>query len=288
MMAAGISTVAIVGAGTMGQGIAEICAVSGFDVILFDINPDILRQAAQRINSDLSRLADKGKLSAKDTASALSRISFPSEIQHVKADLIIEAVVEDLAVKQNLFRELEANNSEDAILVSNTSSLSITRIGKALRHPRRFAGLHFFNPAYVMNLVEIVEGPVTDSAIVNKLRGFCESLGKQAVLVKDSPGFIVNRVARLYYVEALKIAEEGIADFATIDKLMRGAGFRMGPFELMDLIGIDTNFAVTQSIYRALYDEPKFRPSRIQQQKVDAGELGRKTGKGFYDYTAQK
>lgn len=288
MMAAGISTVAIVGAGTMGQGIAEICAVSGFDVILFDINPDILRQAAQRINSDLSRLADKGKLSAKDTASALSRISFPGEIQHVKADLIIEAVVEDLAVKQNLFRELEANNSEDAILVSNTSSLSITRIGKALRHPRRFAGLHFFNPAYVMNLVEIVEGPVTDSAIVNKLRGFCESLGKQAVLVKDSPGFIVNRVARLYYVEALKIAEEGIADFATIDKLMRGAGFRMGPFELMDLIGIDTNFAVTRSIYRAFYDEPKFRPSRIQQQKVDAGELGRKTGKGFYDYTAQK
>lgn len=288
MMAAGISTVAIVGAGTMGQGIAEICAVSGFDVILFDINPDILRQAAQRINSDLSRLADKGKLSAKDTASALSRISFPSEIRHVKADLIIEAVVEDLAVKQNLFRELEANNSEDAILVSNTSSLSITRIGKALRHPRRFAGLHFFNPAYVMNLVEIVEGPVTDSAIVNKLRGFCESLGKQAVLLKDSPGFIVNRVARLYYVEALKIAEEGIADFATIDKLMRGAGFRMGPFELMDLIGIDTNFAVTRSIYRAFYDEPKFRPSRIQQQKVDAGELGRKTGKGFYDYTAQK
>lgn len=288
MMAAGISTVAIVGAGTMGQGIAEICAVSGFDVILSDINPDVLRQAAQRINSDLSRLADKGKLAAEDTASALSRISFQGEIHHVKADLIIEAVVEDLAVKQNLFRELEANNSEDAILVSNTSSLSITRIGKALRHPRRFAGLHFFNPAYVMNLVEIVEGPVTDSAIVNKLRGFCESLGKQAVLVKDSPGFIVNRVARLYYVEALKIAEEGIADFATIDKLMRGAGFRMGPFELMDLIGIDTNFAVTRSIYRAFYDEPKFRPSRIQQQKVDAGELGRKTGKGFYDYTAQK
>ena len=180
------------------------------------------------------------------------------------------------------------HNGPEAILVSNTSSLSITQIGKGLMHPNRFAGLHFFNPAYVMKLVEIVEGPLTDSAIVGRLREFCDSLGKQAVLAKDSPGFIVNRVARLYYVEALKVAEEGVADLATIDKLMRGAGFRMGPFELMDLIGIDTNFAVTESIYRAFNETPKFRPSPIQRQKVEAGELGRKTGKGFYDYTAEK
>ena len=287
-MAAQISTVAIVGAGTMGQGIAAICAVSGFEVILFDISRDVLQQAELHIIGDLARLVEKGKLSAEGKASALSRISYQSDIQNLKADLVIEAVVEDLAIKQNLFRDLEACNSADTILVSNTSSLSITQIAKELRHPHRFAGLLFFNPAYVMKLVEIVDGPSTDSAVVGQLRGFCKSLGKQAVLVKDSPGFIVNRVARLYYVEALKIAEEGVADFETIDKLMRGAGFRMGPFELMDLIGIDTNFAVTQSIYHAFNEAPKFRPSQIQQQKVEAGELGRKTGRGFYDYTAEK
>ena len=287
-MAAGISSVGIVGAGTMGQGIAEICAVSGYRVLLFDVNENVLQKAKQGIAADLVRLEEKGKLTAEQKTSALERITYCESIQEVKADLIIEAVVENLPVKQDLFRELELSNGPDAILASNTSSLSVTQIGKDLTHPNRFAGLHFFNPAYVMKLVEIVEGPSTDSVIVGRLREFCVSLGKQAVLAKDSPGFIVNRVARLYYVEALKIAEEGIADFATIDKLMRGAGFRMGPFELMDLIGIDTNFAVTESIYRAFNETPKFRPSPIQKQKVEAGELGRKTGKGFYDYTSEK
>jgi 3-hydroxybutyryl-CoA dehydrogenase len=197
---------------------------------------------------------------------------------------VIEAVVEKLDVKQQLFRVLE-NNSKGSILASNTSSLSITEIASGLKNPERFVGLHFFNPAALMNLVEVVRGTSTDDSVVSIMMDFSKSLRKTAVLVKDSPGFIVNRVARHYYVEALKLLEEGVASHEQIDRLLRSAGFKMGPFELMDLIGMDVNFAVTSSLYQAFHQDSKFRPSRIQQQKVMAGHLGRKTGKGFYDYT---
>jgi 3-hydroxybutyryl-CoA dehydrogenase len=199
-------------------------------------------------------------------------------------DLVIEAVVERLDVKQQLFRVLE-NSSKGSILASNTSSLSITEIASGLKYPERFVGLHFFNPATLMNLVEVVRGTSTDDSVVSIMMDFSKSLNKTAVVVKDSPGFIVNRVARHYYVEALKLLEEGVAAHEQIDVLLRNAGFKMGPFELMDLIGMDINFAVTSSLYQAFHQDPKFRPSRIQQQKVMAGHLGKKTGRGFYDYT---
>jgi 3-hydroxybutyryl-CoA dehydrogenase len=215
----------------------------------------------------------------------LGNLSIAHKIEDIKADLVIEAVVERLEVKQQLFRVLENNSNCDAIFASNTSSLSITEIAAGLKNPSRFVGLHFFNPATLMNLVEVVRGTSTDDSVVSIMMDFSKSLNKTAVVVKDSPGFIVNRVARHYYVEALKLLEEGVAAHEQIDRLLRNAGFKMGPFELMDLIGMDINFAVTSSLYQAFHQDPKFRPSRIQQQKVMAGHLGKKTGRGFYDYT---
>jgi 3-hydroxybutyryl-CoA dehydrogenase len=195
--------------------------------------------------------------------------------------MVIEAVIENLEVKQKIFQEIEKLNDKECILTSNTSSIPVTRIGAVLKHPYRFAGLHFFNPAPVMKLVEVIKGAATADPTINLLKDFCLQLNKQFVLAQDSPGFIVNRVARHFYLEPLKIAEERVADFKTVDALVKSCGFKMGPFELMDFIGIDINFAVTQSMYNSFHQEPKFRPSRLQQQKVDAGHLGRKTGKGF-------
>ena len=280
-----IRTVGVIGSGIMGQGIAQITAQSGFDVLIYDLEETVVKRSVTAIAASLAGLVLKGKITSVKADEANSRIVVKSALEDVKADLIIEAVTERLEVKQQIFTTLEAANVPATILASNTSSLSINAIARNLKLKNRFAGLHFFNPAPVMKLVEIVSGAETDSDTVTALRNFCDSLGKTSVHVQDSPGFIVNRVARLYYVEALKLAEEGVADFETIDKLMRAAGFKMGPFELMDLIGIDTNHAVTTSLYEAFYHEARFRPSRIQQQKVDSGDLGRKSGKGFYDYT---
>lgn len=279
-----VSTVGVIGAGTMGQGIAQVCAQAGMAVILFDIESVMLEKAVANMDKSLEILENKGRLHQGSRNKILHSVQRTTTLAQVKADLIIEAVVENPDVKKKIFAELEAVNTSTTILTSNTSSLSIEKIGSSLKHKGRFAGLHFFNPAPLMQLVEIVRGTFTDSDTIKILESFCRFVGKQGVHVNDSPGFIVNRVARLYYVEALKLAEEGVADFAAIDRLMRGAGFKMGPFELMDLIGIDTNFAVTQSLYHAFQEAPKFKPSRIQQQKVDSGQLGRKTGKGFYDY----
>lgn len=280
----GISTVGIVGSGTMGQGIAQACASAGYSVTLFDIRPELNTKALRNIQRNLDALVEKGKISEGSKTNCLRRIATTTTLSEVIADLVIEAAVESINIKRDIFRELESVNSAAAILVSNTSSLSIDQIGLHLKDRSRFAGLHFFNPAPVMKLVEVVRGELTDVAVIDALKSFCESLQKQPVTVRDSPGFIVNRVARLYYVEALRLVEEGAADYATIDLLMRNAGFKMGPFELMDLIGIDTNLAVTKSIYEAFGNDPKFRPSPIQQQKVDLHQLGRKTGKGFYEY----
>lgn len=278
------TTVGIIGAGTMGQGIAQVCADAGCSVLIFDINEEAVAIALRRMAEGLDVLVAKKKMSPENRSRILSLISPARHLEEITGQVVIEAVIEDLQVKQVLFRKLEQTVSREALLLTNTSSIQISRIAAALEEPSRFAGLHFFNPAPLMKLVEIVQGPDTSSDTVNRVRGFSMAIGKQPVLTQDSPGFIVNRVARPYYVEALRILEEGVAGHQEIDKLLRNTGFRMGPFELMDLIGVDVNLSVTKSIYKAFDEAPRFRPSEIQQQKVDAGLLGRKTGKGFYDY----
>lgn len=280
-----IKIIGIAGAGTMGQGIAQVCAVAGFDVLLYDVQSEFISKGISLIEKSLSTAVEKGKIQSAEKVQALARIKPQPDLQQLHADLIIEAAIENLDVKKELFTTLEEINSQHCILTTNTSSIPVTQIAAALKHPERFAGLHFFNPAPIMKLVEIISGAGTNHATVELLKQFSENLGKTAVLAKDSPGFIVNRVARHYYVEALKLLEENVSDINTIDSLMKSAGFKMGPFELMDLIGVDTNFSVTTSMYHAFHEEARFRPSRLQQQKVDAGHHGRKSGKGFYDYT---
>lgn len=281
-----IRTIGIAGAGTMGQGIAQVCAQSGYLVLLYDINEDLIRKGLSQIEKSLQQSVDKGKLNADEKSKVLSYIVPQPDLHQLRVDLVIEAIIEKPEPKKEMFATLEQVNSKHSILTTNTSSIPVTQIASALKHPHRFAGLHFFNPAHIMKLVEIISGAGTDKETVETLRLFSEKLGKVPVLAKDSPGFIVNRVARHYYVEALKLLEENVADVETIDNLMRSSGFRMGPFELMDLIGVDTNLSVTISMYNAFHQDPKFRPNRIQQQKVDAGHHGRKSGKGFYDYNS--
>ena len=283
-MPAEIKHIAVIGAGTMGQEIAQVCAGAGYTVMLYDVQPDLPQTALAQIQKNLNNLVDKGKLEASQRDETMARIEVAGDFRQLEADLVIEAVIEKLEVKQKIFAELEKINAMDSILASNTSSIPITQIASALRRPERFAGLHFFNPAPVMKLVEIIKGAATADTTADALRLFSERIGKVAVMAHDSPGFIVNRVARHYYVESLRLLEEGVASVETIDQLMRESGFRMGPFELMDLIGVDTNFSVTKSMFHAFHEDPKFRPSRIQQQKVDAGHHGRKSGKGFYVY----
>ena len=279
-----LRTIGIVGAGTMGQGIAQVCATSGFSVLLYDINGELIQKGLSLIEGSLQASVEKNKLTATQKQEALSKIKSCEKLEHLKADLVVEAAIEKLEVKREIFTLLEKVNSDECILSTNTSSIPITQIASVLKKADRFAGLHFFNPAHIMKLVEIISGVATSEATINLLKDFSEKLGKTPVLAKDSPGFIVNRVARHYYVEAQKILEENAGDVKTIDALMKASGFKMGPFELMDLIGVDTNFSVTSSMYNAFHQDSKFRPSRIQQQKVEAGHLGRKSGKGFYDY----
>lgn len=268
----------------MGQGIAQVCAAAGFDVLLYDVKSDSIQNGLSAIEKSFQKSVEKSKLTEEAKKQALLRIKACEVVDKLKADLIIEAAIENLTVKRELFQTLEAVNTVDTILTSNTSSIPITQIASALKEHKRFAGLHFFNPASIMKLVEVIQGIDTDSDTVNTLIAFSQKLGKTPVVAKDSPGFIVNRVARHYYVEALKMLEENNADVQTIDKLLKASGFKMGSFELMDLIGMDVNFSVTSSMYNAFHQDPKFRPSRIQQQKVDAGHLGIKSGKGFYKY----
>ena len=279
-----IKNIAVVGAGTMGVGIAQLCALSGYPVLLYDVQPDLTRAAIAHIRRKLEELVAKGKLTSLQKDEALSRIQAVGDFRQLQVDIAIETVIEKLEVKQKILSELEKINANDSLLVSNTSSLSITQLASVLKHPERFAGLHFFNPAPVMKLVEVVKGGSTSDLTIKTLSLFASSILKTSVVTNDSPGFIVNRIARLYYSEALKIVEDNVADVKAIDNLLRATGFRMGPFQLMDLVGIDTNFAVALSMYDAFYHDPKFRPSRIQQQKVDAGHHGRKSGKGFYEY----
>ena len=279
-----IKKVAVIGSGTMGQGIAQVCAASGYQVLLYDIQAGLLRNAVSALRKNFDTQVQKGKITQQDALASLGRIISVSDFRQLQVDLVIEAVIENSEVKQKIFSEIEKLNDKECILATNTSSIPVTQIAAVLKHPGRFAGLHFFNPAPIMKLVEIVRGGSTSEATIEILKAFTAKLGKQCVLAQDSPGFIVNRVARHFYLESLKLAEENVADFKTIDTLLKSSGFRMGPFELMDLIGIDVNFSVTESIYNAFHQEPKFRPNRLQQQKVAAGHLGRKTGRGFYEY----
>jgi len=279
-----LKKIAVVGAGTMGQGITQRCATAGYQVLLYDAEFTAADTALSTIKKSLDTDVVKNKLTPEQHGSIVSRISVISNFNQLQADLIIEAVVEQLDVKRKLFSSLEDINSNDTILASNTSSISITQIASVLKCPDRFAGLHFFNPATHMKLVEIIKGKNTSPITIDLLKKFAESVHKISVVTEDSPGFIVNRVARHFYTESLSLLEEGCTDVQGVDQLLRSTGFKMGPFELMDLIGIDVNFSVTSSLYKAFHQQPKFRPSWIQQQKVEAGLLGRKTGKGFYEY----
>jgi 3-hydroxybutyryl-CoA dehydrogenase len=279
-----IKTIGIAGAGTMGAGIAQVTATYGYQTILFDVNENMLTKAKAGIEKSLESLVQKQKITSDKKAEIVSRIQYTNAVTQLKADLVIEAIVERLEIKQQFFNEVASVNAPETILATNTSSIPVTQIAAKVPNPKRFLGIHFFNPAPIMKLVEIISGVETDTAIANQCKQLIEGMGKTCVMAADAPGFIVNRVARHYYVEGLKIAEERIADFETIDALMESSGFKMGPFKLMDLIGVDTNFSVTTSIYNLFHQDGKFRPSRIQQQKVDAGHHGRKTGKGFYSY----
>lgn len=279
-----IKTVGIIGAGTMGSGIAQICALAGYDVILYDNTEDAIERAKTIIEANLIKGIDRGKVTQVEADQAKENITFVHKLEKVRADLIIEAIIEDLMVKQELFAALEKTNEATTILATNTSSIPITKIAAVLQRPEHLVGLHFFNPAHIMKLVEVISGAATARKVVETTRKFAESLGKTVVEAKDSPGFIVNRVARHFYVESLQALESGVADVEAIDRLVEASGFKLGPFKLMDLIGVNTNLSVTQSMYDGFNGEAKFRPNRIQQQKVDAGHWGRKTGRGFYDY----
>lgn len=275
---------AIIGAGTMGQGIAQISAQAGFETVLYDINPEGLAKAQASIESTLEKLVAKGKLTSETAANTTAKLSYTSNIQSVKADLVVEAIVEKLEVKRALYKSLEAQLGASVVLASNTSSLSITQIAAGLDHPERVIGLHFFNPAPLMPLVEVVKGVASADWALDRGEAFAVAVGKQVVSCTDSPGFIVNRVARPFYTESLLLIEQGVCSTESLDKLIVASGFKMGPFVLMDMIGNDVNFSVTSSLYEACYQVSRFRPSRIQQQKVDAGHLGRKSGRGFYSY----
>lgn len=280
-----IKTVGVVGAGTMGAGIAQAAALAGYGIILYDVSHDLLEKAVDHIHA----LVDKGVALGKveEEAARAAREAFqPTTALHdlARAELIVEAAPEKLALKQEIFSRLDALAAPETILASNTSSLSITALAGATNHPERVIGLHFFNPAHIMRLVEIIRGEDTSEETMAIAEAFVGRLGKQAVHCQDTPAFIVNRVARPFYGEAFRLLGEGSADVPTIDGLMRSIGFRMGPFELIDLIGCDVNYDVTRAVYDAFFQEPRYRPHPIQQRMVESGRLGRKSGRGFYNY----
>ena len=278
-----IKSVCICGAGTMGSGIAQVVASSGFPTLLFDVYPETLQKAKQKIETDLQKLVDKQKLSLQEKTEIIQRISFVNHIEDCKADLLIEAIVENPVAKKALFEQLVALNPK-SIFASNTSSLSLTKLADCFIKKENFLGLHFFNPATLMKLVEIVKTEFTSEQTVTAATEFSRLLNKIPVVCKDAPGFIVNRLARPFYIEALRLLEEKKASVEVIDKIMEALGFKMGPFKLMDLIGNDVNYAVSCSVYEQLGKPERLRPSPIQKEKVEKGELGRKTARGYYEY----
>ena len=279
--------IGVVGAGTMGAGIAQVAAQAGHKVVLTDTNPEQLLKAENQINTSLDKLVEKGKIAEAFAQEVKANLSYSIHLyEHQDAGLVIEAIVENLTVKHELFKQLEQIVSQQCVLASNTSSLSIASIGACLENPSRFLGIHFFNPATLMPLVEVIPGVATSIETTNAIEMLITNWNKTVVVCKDTPGFIVNRVARPFYGEALRIYEEGLADFATIDWAMtQMGGFKMGPFTLMDYIGNDINYTVTETVFAAFYYDPRFKPSFTQKRHMEAGFLGRKTGRGFYDYS---
>lgn len=280
-----LSCLGVMGAGTMGSGIAQVAADAGIQVRLFDLSEDQLERSRDRLRAAWEKLAAKGKIGSEDVAEREEHLHATTRLEDLAGcEAIVEAAPEQLELKRALFEQLGRICPSDTLLATNTSSISVTAIAAACTCPGRVVGLHFFNPVPVMELVEVVAGMLTTEETLGRGRELAEQLGKQPITLQDTPGFVVNRVARPFYGEALRLLSEGVAEVPQVDRIMRQAGFKMGPFELMDLIGLDVNYAVTRSVHEATFGEPRFRPHPLQARMVAAGLLGRKTGKGFYEH----
>ncbi len=280
--------VGIVGAGTMGNGIAYVAASHGHEAILYDVQLPLAQRGLERIRATLQRHVEKKRLSEAEMQTTLNRVRLTTDLADMsQVALVIEAVPEDLALKRDIFRALDHICPAETLLCSNTSSLSITALGGTTSRADKVAGLHFFNPAPMMALVEVVKGDRTSDETISHLVGLARRWGKTPIVVRDTPGFIVNRVARPFYSEALRLLDQQVTDVETIDRIVKAAGFKLGPFELLDLIGLDVSLAVTKAIYDANFHEPRYRPHPLQQRMVDAGLLGRKSGRGFYEYPTE-
>jgi len=278
------SIICICGAGTMGSGIAQASAASGFYTILYELNDAVLEKAKASIEKNLQSLVEKNKITEKAKEETLNNLRFTNNLHDCLGDVIIEAIIEKPEAKIALFNQLAEINHSETVFASNTSSLSITQIAKGVKKPERVIGMHFFNPATIMRLVEVVKTDLTNEQTTNIIIELAKQMNKIPVICKDSAGFIVNRVARPFYIESLRLVEEELIDLMKIDSLMESTGFKMGPFKLMDLIGNDINYAVSCSVYEQLGDPQRLKPSFIQKEKVEKGELGKKTGKGYYEY----
>jgi 3-hydroxybutyryl-CoA dehydrogenase len=280
-----VHSIGVLGAGTMGAGVAQVAAEAGFDVLVHDPVAGAVERATERIGGFLRRKVEKGQLPPGSDASALSRIKPAARLEELtSAGLVIEAAPEDLELKRDIFRRLDAAAPASTLLATNTSSLSVARIAAATEHPERVVGMHFFNPVPLMALVEVIAGPMTAAWAVDRVVLTGRRMGKTPVVAADTPGFIVNRVQRAYYLEAFRIHEEGLASVEAIDAAMRGIGFRLGPFELADVVGTDVNLAAGMQIFEGFFGDPRYRPAQVQRAVADAGRLGRKTSAGYYDY----
>ncbi|MBS1628220.1 MAG: 3-hydroxybutyryl-CoA dehydrogenase [Bacteroidetes bacterium] len=279
-----IKKIVVCGAGTMGSGIAQIIAQHGFKTVLFDLNEEVLNKSSLLIKSSLQALVLKNKITKDEEQQTIDNIQYTSNINNCTAHLIIEAIVENKEAKLNLFKQLEQINNTETIIASNTSSISINQLAAEMQRPQMFAGMHFFNPATIMKLVEVIKATTTNNNVIKQLCLLSTALGKTAVICNDAPGFIVNRVARHYYLEAMRLIELNLATIENVDTIMQASGFKMGPFKLMDLIGMDINYNVSNIVWNDLGKPERLKPSIIQQQKVEAKELGKKTRKGFYNY----
>ena len=279
-----IKNICICGAGTMGSGIAQLAASSALPVILYELNSGVLEKAKKTIDNNLQLLVEKGKINPGQKEKIFQSVHFTNDLNECVADVIIEAIIENIDAKIHLFNQLAAINDDKTIFATNTSSLSVTSIASKILQPERFLGMHFFNPAPIMKLVEVINTSYTNKQITQVVTDLARQMGKVPVVCKDSPGFIVNRVARPYYIESLRLVEEGHVSLETLDVLLEGSGFKLGPFKLMDLIGNDINYSVSCSVYEQLNKPERLMPSAIQKEKVEKGELGKKTGKGYYRY----